>query len=59
MKPETKWNDIEVRSYFATPIVFAELENSEQLNLELRNLVIAHRDENQITTKYGRAKLVF
>lgn len=39
--------DIEVRAYFATPIVFAELEDSERLNADLRETILVRREEEK------------
>jgi uncharacterized protein (TIGR02466 family) len=45
MKSPAQISDIDVRAYFATPVVFAELENPEQLNLELRDTILSRRSE--------------
>ncbi len=43
MESPVQSSDIDVRAYFATPVVFAELEDPEQLNLELRKTILDRR----------------
>ncbi len=45
METTSQPTDVEVRAYFATPVVFAELEDPEQLNMELRQTILARRSE--------------
>jgi hypothetical protein len=43
MESPVQSSDIDVRAYFATPVVFVELEDPEQLNLELRRTILDRR----------------
>ncbi len=45
METTSQQAEVEVRAYFTTPVVFAELENPEQLNIELRQTILERRTE--------------
>jgi uncharacterized protein (TIGR02466 family) len=46
MEAPTQTFDIDVRAYFATPVIFVELEDPEKLNLELRQTILERRSTN-------------
>ena len=43
METTSQQADVEVRAYFTTPVVLAELEDPEQLNMDLRQTILARR----------------